>query len=162
MYYAFVWLLHDFNENQFFSGNKRRIELGTVIDIGQAEGITLQHDMKGYMSGEAIVLPNYSINEPAKVHAIDFSAYIKPNTMHTNSFSSLKSLRITPNPTQNTLQLSETVNQSLTYRIINVNGNFVLTGTLPPHTTFIAIDSLTSGHYKLIIADEMHFSFIKD
>lgn len=162
MYFAFVWLLHDFTDNHFFSGNKRRIELGTVIDVGQAEGITLQNDLTGYISGEAITLPNYNINEPAKAHAVDFRSYFSMQHTHIKTTLLNKNLRIYPNPTQNFLLLSETINQPISYQILNINGKVINTGTIHPNTTKIAINSLPIGHYKLILANEKQVSFIKD
>ena len=33
-----MWMLWDFNGHQVFNGNKRRIELGNVLTLGQYEG----------------------------------------------------------------------------------------------------------------------------
>jgi hypothetical protein len=44
---SYVWLLSNYNSNKFFSGNKRKINLG--FSAGQAEGIHLQN------SGDALI-----------------------------------------------------------------------------------------------------------
>jgi hypothetical protein len=38
-YTSFVYLLFDFPTNQFFEGNKRRIEIGNMLTLSQTEGI---------------------------------------------------------------------------------------------------------------------------
>lgn len=49
---CFMWLLFDYTADAFFSGNKRRIELGTVLASGQVEGICLRENGYGYLSNE--------------------------------------------------------------------------------------------------------------
>jgi hypothetical protein len=47
---SFVWLLSDFTGHRFFSGNKRRINMG--YSAGQCEGIHLAHDGNIYLTSE--------------------------------------------------------------------------------------------------------------
>ena len=49
---VFCWLLWDWpsGTNQFFAGNKRRIELGTALQIGQVESVGFSGDRSGYIS----------------------------------------------------------------------------------------------------------------
>ncbi|MFM2386745.1 MAG: hypothetical protein RL660_1502 [Bacteroidota bacterium] len=49
---AFIWHLWDYQGDQFFSGNKRRIDLG--FSVGQAEGIAWQQDSTLLISSERI------------------------------------------------------------------------------------------------------------
>lgn len=49
----FMWLLFDYAGNNFFSGNKRRIELGSALQ-GQIEGVTFTNNGYGYISSERI------------------------------------------------------------------------------------------------------------
>lgn len=49
---CFMWLLFDYTGAGFFSGNKRRIELGSVLLAGQVEGICLRENGYGYLSNE--------------------------------------------------------------------------------------------------------------
>lgn len=49
---CFMWLLFDYTGAGFFSGNKRRIELGSVLLAGQIEGVCLRENGYGYLSNE--------------------------------------------------------------------------------------------------------------
>lgn len=49
---CFMWLLYDYPDVAFFSGNKRRIELGSVLGVGQMEGICFRNNGQGYLSNE--------------------------------------------------------------------------------------------------------------
>lgn len=48
----YMHVLSDFSGGQYFNGNKRKIDLGTAMDMGQAEGITFSDDTHGYISNE--------------------------------------------------------------------------------------------------------------
>lgn len=52
---AFLWLLYDFKDENFFTGNKRRIELGDTFTMGQVEGITFRQGEDGYISSERVL-----------------------------------------------------------------------------------------------------------
>lgn len=51
---AFFWLLFDFQGNDFFSGNKRKINLGNVLNISQPEGLTFSQNRSGFICSENI------------------------------------------------------------------------------------------------------------
>ncbi|MEM8907233.1 MAG: hypothetical protein AAGD05_05240, partial [Bacteroidota bacterium] len=46
----FMWLLFDYQAQQFFSGNKRRIDLGSGLTNSQTEGIVFEDQFTGYIS----------------------------------------------------------------------------------------------------------------
>ncbi|HEY1022312.1 MAG TPA: hypothetical protein VGE06_08355 [Flavisolibacter sp.] len=48
----FMHLLTGFKEGLYFNGNKRRIDLPSVAEIGQVEGITFRSGSYGYISNE--------------------------------------------------------------------------------------------------------------
>lgn len=48
----FMHLLTGFKEGLYFNGNKRRIDLPSVAEIGQVEGITFRNGGYGYISNE--------------------------------------------------------------------------------------------------------------
>ena len=57
----FMWVLYDYTGTNFFSGNKRRLDLGKSInfadrtqDKGQIEGVTFTNNGNGYVSSERI------------------------------------------------------------------------------------------------------------
>lgn len=67
----FMYLLYDFSADSYFSGNKRRLELGDLIDFGnvanskgQVEAVTFSSGGNGYISSERV---NASI--PARLYS---------------------------------------------------------------------------------------------
>lgn len=51
---AFMWLFFDYEGANIFSGNKRKIALGNVLNISQPEGLTFSHGREGYIASENI------------------------------------------------------------------------------------------------------------
>ncbi len=55
---TFLWLLFDYPNSEFFKGNKRKINLGTALNMSQAEGIAFSSKTGGFICSEKIlVLP---------------------------------------------------------------------------------------------------------
>lgn len=67
----FIWLLFDYPGNTFFSGNKRPIELGSVLLTGQIEGICFRNNGYGYLSNEKVL----SI-VPARLYAFSIGQWL--------------------------------------------------------------------------------------
>jgi hypothetical protein len=67
---AFIWLLNNFEGNNFFGGNKRRIELESTIKIGQVEGILINGDNSLWISAEEF------LNQAPKLHKIELDNYL--------------------------------------------------------------------------------------
>lgn len=74
-YTSFIWCLWDYNSNKYFNGNKRRIEIGNVLNVSQTEGIGLFAPNKGYVSAEKVVSV---ITLPPKLFAFDLNNYLAP------------------------------------------------------------------------------------
>lgn len=51
----YMQVLSDYKADSFFSGNKRRIDLGDATVMGQAEGLTFSNGKYGYISNEQFV-----------------------------------------------------------------------------------------------------------
>jgi len=66
----FLYLLYDFKNNDFLSGNKRRIPL--KFPILQIEGITTQDGVIYYLTNESLVRKPI-INVPQQIHRVDLS-----------------------------------------------------------------------------------------
>ena len=69
----FVYLFYDYNGSDFFSGNKRKINIS--LPLHQVEGITTQDGLHYYLTNE-----NFSrrplINIPQQLHHFDLSAFL--------------------------------------------------------------------------------------
>jgi hypothetical protein len=57
LYAPFMYLLWDYQGTQFFTGNKRNLEMGSVLDMGQQEGLVFSSNLKGIISSEQISSP---------------------------------------------------------------------------------------------------------
>lgn len=71
---SFIYLLHDFAENQFFSGCKTRINL--KLPFHQIEGITTIDGIHYYLTNESLIRKPI-VNIPAKIHILDLSSILK-------------------------------------------------------------------------------------
>jgi hypothetical protein len=54
-YTSFIWCVWDYPGNNYFNGNKRRIEIGNVLNLSQTEGLALSSSSKGFISSEKVV-----------------------------------------------------------------------------------------------------------
>ncbi len=94
LYTSFIWILWDYQDSFFFSGNKRRIEIGSMFTLGQTEGIALYNGTNGYVSSEQI---SSVITIPPKLFKFDFSQYLEPELLDISLVDSFPTL-VYPNP----------------------------------------------------------------
>ena len=66
----FLYLLYDYSEQNFFSGNKRRINIS--VPFLQVEGITTRDGLRYYLSNESFILEP-ATNTPQQLHQFDLS-----------------------------------------------------------------------------------------
>lgn len=70
----FIYLLSDFNNYDFLSGNKRKVNLNVAFH--QVEGITTFDGRRFYISNESFVKKPIA-NNPQQIHWFDLSSYFK-------------------------------------------------------------------------------------
>lgn len=160
LYNSFIYLFFDFNNNDFLSGNKRRFEIGGMLNVGQTEGIYLNNNLSGHITGEAIAYAPLNINEPAKIGAFDLSSFIKEKSTHVQEIPNNKIHNIYPNPAQNTLHVS--VSKKHHYQCINMLGQKLADGHITEQHNTIDISHLTTGMYMLILDHQTRYKFIKE
>jgi hypothetical protein len=91
----FMHLLSDYSSGLYFNGNKRRIDLPTAGEMGQAEGITFRNDTYGYISNEYFTRTSggFTITVQQKLRSFNttsfVSAYVLP--LQLKNFSVVKS-----------------------------------------------------------------------
>jgi hypothetical protein len=73
-YTSFVWCLWDYQDQQVFSGNRRRVEVGNVLAVAQTEGIALKASNKGYISSEKV---SSVITIAPKLFQFDFTQFVE-------------------------------------------------------------------------------------
>lgn len=76
-YKGFALLLFDYPNGKISKGNKRRIDFGNTLNVGQIEGICFHSEFEGFISAEAITIPKIKVKMPAKLHRFDFEPYFK-------------------------------------------------------------------------------------
>ena len=104
IYNSFIYMLGDYSGHDFFSGNKRRIDIGSMFALGQTEGIALNSGHKGFITSEEIsniiTIPpmlfsfdfyEYFTNDQAELldHKIDAKSPIYPNPVKDKLFSKI-------------------------------------------------------------------------
>ena len=74
----FLYLLSGYTADNYFSGNKRRIDLPDVTVMGQAEGICFKNGYYGYISSEKFVriIGGFPFTVAQKLRAFDIRNYV--------------------------------------------------------------------------------------
>jgi hypothetical protein len=126
---VFCWLLWDWptGTNHYFSGNKRRIELGSAFSIGQVESIAFDTNRSGYIANERTEYSGF-LFAAQSTRAFDVSAWV-PETVATQELGFSDSrLQIYPNPCGRILSLETSENQRAngTLEVFNQLGILVL------------------------------------
>jgi hypothetical protein len=70
----FVFLLYDYKDNDFFSGNKRKLKI--ELGFHQIEGIATQDGLHYYLTNEQFAKKPF-LNIPQKLNEIDLSLFLK-------------------------------------------------------------------------------------
>lgn len=96
---TFMWLLFDYKDTQFFSGNKRRIALGSAINNSQAEGIAFHGVKNGYISAEEFTIL------PPKLSTFSIADWLDPMNVSTYNLDESKQVQVFPNPFRSQIHL---------------------------------------------------------
>lgn len=133
---VFMWLLWDWQPgggDLLFSGNKRRIELGTALAVGQAEGIGFADNRRGYLCNERTEFNGITLAQQA-VRWFDVSAWVPESVGVEEQGRVGEGMRVFPNPFAQTLHVQFFENQRPdVLRVLNGLGQPVLelSGDLP-------------------------------
>lgn len=162
----FVYLLYDFEGSDFFSGNKRKIQLSAFLH--QTEGIATTNGTHYYVTNERFMqAPGINIDQ--KLHYYDLSeylaTYLENATLGNEEREAISDfIKIYPNPAHEILNidLKERIENNK-YYITDMTGKIVMTGVFKDISNTITIDRLVPGMY--IIKTELFpatpFKFIK-
>ena len=145
----FLYLLYDFNKNDFFSGNKRKILIN--LPFHQVEGIATNDGLMYYISNEKL---DQAITIDQKLHQVDLSDYLEDflNTTKTDNISVLKELEIYPNPSSSIVTVK--VNTDLTgeyYSIIDLSGKNIFTHQIDEEVFQINLNDFDKGFYLFVL-----------
>ena len=115
-----------------FSGNKRRIELGTALAVGQAEGIGFADNRRGYLCNERTDFNGITLAQQA-TRWFDVSAWV-PEEVSAEEPDGVGEMRVFPNPFAQMLHVQFFGNERPdVLRVLNGLGQLVLecSGDLP-------------------------------
>jgi hypothetical protein len=149
LYSCFSWLLSDYHGSHFFGGNKRLIELGSSLSLGQTEGISFKSGNSGFFTSEKVT--NSLITIPSKLHSFNFNNYFG-SVQASNLEVTIPSNRIYPNPCTNqlTIERNECV-EAASFTITTMWGSMVAQGELSMEKNVINLNSLCRGSYFVCI-----------
>lgn len=69
----FIYLLYDYSESRFFTGNKRKIKI--ALPFHQIESIASKDGLNFYLTNETFVRKPF-FNSPAQLHQFDLTAFL--------------------------------------------------------------------------------------
>ncbi|MBC7775208.1 MAG: hypothetical protein H7246_07200 [Phycisphaerae bacterium] len=144
---VFCWLLWDWpsGTDHFFSGNKRRIELGSALQVGQVESIGFDTNRAGYITNEVTKFNGVTI-VPETVRSFDFSPWVSASVGTGEPGSHPDTFSVFPNPFSQSIQFQFSGNKKPDFlRIKNQVGQTVLTLKEIPKT--LDVGFLPTGYY---------------
>ena len=142
----FVVLLYDYSGNDFFSGNKRKINLN--LPFHQVEAIAHRGAFQFYLTNEFV--SQYGVSFSAKFHKLDLSEYLTPvSPTSLSELSESLSFSLYPNPAKNLLRFKGLRSTSGRYEIYNNRGQLVQKGQWEHGLTEVSLDAQASGIYYI-------------
>lgn len=126
MFYPFFYLLYDFSGDNFFSGNKRKLDMNQPLL--QMEGIATRDGKTFFISNEKI--SNSIITITPKLQKINFEPYLsnwyQSVGVKTPPFTN-ESVTIFPNPNKGTFSIKITASKNLTadMKILDASGKLI-------------------------------------
>lgn len=159
----FTLLLYDYEANDFFSGNKRKINLNLAFH--QVEGIATNNGLKYFISNEFFSKSVVTVNQ--KLQTLNFYPYLSNYLGLTNTGIKTElqnnAIAIYPNPVKHTLSIDFKYNNiNCSFLIINNIGKVILEGNLTQNTNEINVEMLQNGIYQLVINNHQTIKFIKE
>ena len=171
----FIVLLYDFEDDRFFSGNKRRLRFRSTVK-SQVEAIATQDGLDYYITNEHFeaTVMGINVNLPAKLKRVDLREYLLPylsqfgvsdnqNVIH--HFKPANDIHIYPNPASNYLNIEyPQVLTGATYEILDLNGRKMAEGILKDDTISLNNNNMPAGEYLLVVRKKNKtrtISFIK-
>jgi len=156
VYTCISWLLSDYSGHQYFSGNKRKIEIGNALVLGQTEGVHIYANNTGFISSESISNATLGINEPAKLHRFDFNPYFPKYAEPGLSIPEKTESQpiIYPNPTNQSFTFKSAHDTDIKYTLYNTLGEAVIKGAMHFGDNTVNIDFLKKGSYYLQLGNE--------
>jgi hypothetical protein len=163
--FPFFTILYDFNDHDFFSGNKRRITVS--LPFHQIEGIATQNGLRYYATNESFAFQQVTYS-PHRMHLFDLSPFLEdylPNRTSNTAKSEFNGMiLIYPNPVYNkiTVKIDRELSPAV-YEIYDLSSRIVAKGILFEEVTTVDISHLVPGFFTFAIGDhhQKMFSILK-
>ncbi len=150
----FVYLLYDFYNNNFFDGNKRKVNV--TLPFHQMEGIASADGLKYYLSNEYFSQPPI-INVTQKLHVFDLSGYlldyITGLTSNITELTAFSEYLLYPNPTNGEVRIKN-LPAGEVFKLTDLSGHVLFTGTVKSHETIVSVSGLPEGVYLLQLIND--------
>ncbi len=160
----FIYLLYDYNQTDFFSGNKRKLNLNMMFH--QVEGIASKDGLNYYISNERFVNAQINVLIEQQLHHLDLTNYLYRYLSRdsitqlsvSNNFMNHFDIQLFPNPTTSslTIDIPEQLDvNELNLQIVDNLGRYVSEIQLTNNISEIDLQAIIrdKGIYQLIILD---------
>lgn len=158
----FLYLLYDFKEHNFFSGNKRKVSM-SGSSFHQVEGIATANGINYFVTNEHLAQQPF-INVAQKLHRLDLSSFLAGYLenlslgIYQNQIRNL--IRIYPNPTKDIVHIdADATLSSLRYTFYDINGKQALSGIINSGTNRIDVSRLAPGIYTIKLDKYPEYSY---
>ena len=148
---CFIWLLWDYSSDSIFSGNKRKIEIGSILNTGQIEGVCFKDSNNIFLTNEKFVVKSHLMTVPTGQWTNRLSNGFLNNRFFFSNFE------ISPNPADFLCNVSFQLAKpsELKYQLLNSNCKQVESGkqkfTEGVNHFSVPVAHLPDGLYQLVI-----------
>ncbi|MCC7464883.1 MAG: hypothetical protein IT261_01360 [Saprospiraceae bacterium] len=146
---VFCWLLWDWpaGTDLFFAGNKRRIELGAALQVGQVESIGFNGNRTAYISNERTTFNGITIVDES-IWSLDFNAWVPMSVGATQVGNAADTWTCSPNPFSDRLDF-QWMEKPTGIRLLNAQGVEILRfDETPEH---LDLGYLPAGVYYFVV-----------
>jgi hypothetical protein len=165
----FISLFYDYKGQDFFSGNKRKLNVS--LSFNQIEGIATQNGIDYFLSNENFAQAPF-INTTQKLHKLTLAPYLSEYLQDIESRSILGTektlsgagISIYPNPAFDIVRIEGKQKMNgRQFTLFDVNGKHVVRGMLNDVSNSVDISALNSGIYFINISgyERDNFKLIK-
>jgi len=154
----FIYLLYDFTGLDFFSGNKRKIDV--LLPYHQIEGITTTNGIKYFITNEYFSMDPL-IKTPQKIHLFDLRSFLGDYlNLPVHRPDEENNFIISPVPAHEFVTIQSLADLlPADYILINLSGQIVMTGELNSESSTVNISALNAGIYFIRIGEERKHSY---
>jgi hypothetical protein len=150
---CFVWVMWDFKHNRFGNGNKRRLEIGSALSLGQNEALCFR--------GKELYISNEKYLTEAGLRHIDIEPFLTGRSVSAKA-PAKQQIKFKAYQSQSLL-LVQTGKDNLgkTLRIYNSDGKLLKSMPIDKTEMSINIDNLMEGVFMVEIDDTVQKIYIR-